>query len=304
VKKTKSFSSFRRCIKPDNSCADFITWEGSDVSGYQITSFKLQANSDNKTISQPRSVVDDNVSDNIDTDENGEELCSEAIFKLPADHPRANLDCRQFFGADGNISYHLYSKTVICVDDCYFYRQVEPNIDETILTEADCEAVVSEGLADARGKWLADQESCVVCREGGVWDETHQSCVFRAWPNESTTCAKTAVGCSKYSGDTGHDLRIIFNDSFEGNNNGNWSGNNGEAQISNDALSVGGHSIQVSDSSVLAKNLSTTVKAGKKYTLSFMARRRDQAAKIDSVVMKVADKELVFTSGGSGPRAV
>jgi hypothetical protein len=296
----EAFSSFRRCIKPDNSCADFITWEGSDVSGYQITSFKLQANSDNKTISQPRSVVDDNVSDNIDTDENGEELCSEAIFKLPADHPRANLDCRQFFGADGNISYHLYSKTVICVDDCYFYRQVEPNIDETILTEADCEAVVSEGLADARGKWLADQESCVVCREGGVWDETHQSCVFRAWPNESTTCAKTAVGCSKYSGDTGHDLRIIFNDSFEGNNNGNWSGNNGEAQISNDALSVGGHSIQINNSSVLAKNLSTTVKAGKKYTLSFMARRRDQAAKIDSIVMKVADKELVFTSGALG----
>lgn len=301
----EAYAEFRRCTKPDDSCTDFITWEGSDVSGYQITSFKLQSNLDNKNLSQPKTVVDADASDDIDSDENGNELCSENIFKLPADHPLYNPDCRQFFGKDGNVSYHLYSKTVLCTNDCYFYRQVEQNIDETVANQSDCEAKIANGLGDKKGQWLEETDQCVVCRNGGTWDETHKACVFRAYPAESTTCAKVDVGCSKYVGDTGHNLRTIFNDTFEGNNDGGWLSGTSKVEITKDALAVGGHSLAAVTDGPVLKYLSGTIKPGKKYTLSFMARRRDQEAKINSISLSVGvaldtSSLIDFTTDGNG----
>jgi|GEM_PF-911676 len=304
------FSEFRRCIKPDDSCGDFITWEGSDVSGYQITSFKLQINDDNKTQDQPKTVVDNNQLDDHDTNENGDDLCSEAIFKLASDHPLNNADCRQFFGKDGSVSYHLYSKTVICVDDCYYYRQVEQNIDPLITSQAQCAAAIDNGSEPKKGKWLDDKSQCVICRNDGTWDDTHNACVFRGWPNESTTCAQSEVGCSKYVGDTGHNVKVIFNDTFENNNNAGWfeGGSNnvlGGAQVTTDSLSVGGHSIQPPVGGTLSKKISGNIKPGKKYTLTFMARRRDQAAKIDGITLFYSQPDntsfySTFTEGGKG----
>lgn len=301
----EAYAEFRRCTKPDESCTDFITWEGSDVSGYQITSFKLQSNLDNKNLSQPKTVVDADASDDVDSDENGNELCSENIFKLSADHPLYNPDCRQFFGKDGNVSYHLYSKTVLCTNDCYFYRQVEQNIDETIANQPDCEAKIANGLGDKKGQWLEETDQCVVCRNGGTWDETHKACVFKAFPAESTTCAKVDVGCSKYVGDTGHNLKTIFNDTFEGNNDGAWLSGTSKIEITKDALAVGGHSLAAVTDGPVLKYLSGTIKPGKKYTLSFMARRRDQEAKINSISLSVGvaldtSSLIDFTTDGNG----
>lgn len=301
----EAYAEFRRCTKPDDSCTDFITWEGSDVSGYQITSFKLQSNLDNKNLSQPKTVVDADASDDVDSDENGNELCSENIFKLSADHPLYNPDCRQFFGKDGNVSYHLYSKTVLCTNDCYFYRQVEQNIDETIANQPDCEAKIANGLGDKKGQWLEETDQCVVCRNGGTWDETHKACVFKAFPAESTTCAKVDVGCSKYVGDTGHNLKTIFNDTFEGNNDGAWLSGTSKIEITKDALAVGGHSLAAVTDGPVLKYLGGTIKPGKKYTLSFMARRRDQEAKINSISLSVGvaldtSSLIDFTTDGNG----
>ncbi len=297
------FLDFRRCTKPGNTCDDYITWEGSDVSGYQITSFKLEKNTDTPQ-NQPRTVVDSNPLDEHDSNANGDDLCSETIFKLPADHPLANSDCRQFFGKDGSISYHLYSKTVICVDDCFYYRQVDLNIDPLITNPIMCEG--TGGVTNR--KWLTDTDQCAVCLNDGVWDNNHNSCVFRAWPNESVTCNEANVGCSKYIGDTGHNVKMIINDVFESNSPANWYAGGADqsitAQVTSDALSVGGHSIQPPDGGTLSKKLNAGIRPGKKYILTFMARRRDQVAQIDSISMVYNfasnGSMLEFTKGGQG----
>jgi len=291
------FAEFRRCIKPDDTCGDFYTWEGSDASGYQLTAYKLQTNQVNTAFSQPITVVDQNPADDIDTDANGSVLCSEEIFKYPADHPLANSDCRQFYSKDGNISYHLYAKTVICVNDCFFYKQVDNNYDETITTEADCrlKAGYANGIWQS-GFWLDLESKCAICRNGGAWDSTQNACVYKGWAEESRACSKANSGCSKYVGDAGHNVRVLLYDTFENNNTGAWHNNETtpvNASISSDALSVGGHSLKPANGAQLYKSISGELKVGKKYVLSFDAKSLGQGASIGAVKVLVNNQAKV-----------
>ncbi|MEA3464224.1 MAG: hypothetical protein U9R14_04100, partial [Patescibacteria group bacterium] len=101
----------RQCVKPSDSgadCANFYTWEGSDETGFQLRAHNLQQDSNEPAITQ---------------DDSGE--CDEAIYNLPATDPAYNSDCREFYNSGGEISYHLYSRTITCDDNCHPYRRTE-----------------------------------------------------------------------------------------------------------------------------------------------------------------------------------
>ena len=102
------YTYLRQCIKPDATCAEFYTWEGSDESGYQLRVFNLKSDG-----VQPATTSDD-ISE-----------CSETIYNLPATDPSYNPDCRQFYNKVGGISYHLYTRTISCSDNCHAYRRTD-----------------------------------------------------------------------------------------------------------------------------------------------------------------------------------
>jgi len=274
----KYFSNFRRCVKPteaNSNCAEFYTWEGSDESGYQLVVYQLQANTDNTSgISQPATVDDTDTTDNNDG-----ATCNENVYALPYDSPQYNPDCRQFYGRDGNISYHVMAKTITCSKDCFSYRLTTNNIDVSITDELSC--------TTAKGHWDTDKQNCVVCINGGVWMDEHQACVYQADPGKSQTCSSSEVGCSEYEGDFGNQVRILFNDTFEGSGLGGWD-KLSTVKLSSDSLSVGGHSMEIgfvnnSKSDWLKKNVAGQLKLNKRYVLSFSAKKKQNDAKITGI---------------------
>lgn len=279
------FSNLRRCVKPDDSCAEFYTWEGSDQSGYQLVVYQLQENVE-AGISQPLTVDDENPTDTQDGD-----LCNDLIYSLPNDHPDYNADCRQFYGRDGNVSYHLISKTVVCSNACYPYRLVENNIDVSIASEAACRQVAFADGDWRYGFWDTAREECVRCLNGSEWQTEHQACVFMADPDKSLRCGANESGCSRYDGNFSNNVRVIFNSTFENNNLDGWGPT---TKISSEALAVGGHSIQITSidnhsSGWFSKSVNGKLKVGKRYVLSFVAKKKVNDASLSSIMMVSKD---------------
>ncbi len=273
------FANFRRCIKPDNSCAEFYTWEGSDQSGYQLVVYQLKENKA-ANISQPETVDDNDPTDTKDGD-----VCNDLVYALPHDSPNYNPDCRQFYGRDGNVSYHLISKTITCSQQCFPYRLVQNNVDVSITNEADCRTAAFVNGAWKYGFWDNDKQECIRCLNGGEWQDEHKACVFMADPTKSQSCNASESGCSEYEGDFSNNVRVIFNDTFENNSLSGWGPT---TQISSEAMTVGGHSLQIGavNNNVKAwfeKSVKGQLKIGKRYVLSFAAKKKDASAQITGV---------------------
>jgi hypothetical protein len=275
----KYFSNFRRCVKPEepnSNCAEFYTWEGSDESGYQLVVYQLQANTDTSSgISQPATVGD---LDTTDIDDGAD--CNADIYALPYDHPQYNADCRQFYGRDGNVSYHIMGRTITCSKSCFPYRLVNSNVDVSVTDQAGCVA--------KQGNWNTDNDTCVICLNGGVWMEDQKACVYQADPAKSQTCSSAEVGCSEYEGDFGNQVRIIFNDTFESSGLNGWGPT---TAISSDSLSVGGHSMQITTiggntSGWFSKQVKGKLRLGKRYVLSFTAKKKSNNAEINSIYLQ------------------
>ncbi|MDO8626550.1 MAG: hypothetical protein Q7K39_03815, partial [Candidatus Magasanikbacteria bacterium] len=263
------YTYLRQCLKKsDNeaSCGNFYTWEGSDESGFQLKTESLKLDDDGDDIDSglpewarydgdPAVLSDDSA------------VCSEAVYNLPPSNPAYSADCRQFYNRLGGISYHLYSSTVSCTDDCHPYRRTALNTDENI-TEVNC--------LGSDKSWVSGQ--CVVCRNGGVWDPTHNGCIYMAVPSLGLTCAAQANGCREYSGNTGNNLRNIFVDDFSDGTKGSWvaaTGVSGSAVISsNVAITLGpdniGHSIKITNSA--ERPVGNAVRKGLDYVLKFVAK--------------------------------
>jgi hypothetical protein len=106
----ESYTYIRECIKPDTSqCGNFYTWEGSDESGYQLKNFSLKKNGNEPAVTT------------TDTS------CNPTTYNS-ADPAVHNPDCRQFYATDGSVSYHTYTLTISCSDDCHPYRRTADQV--------------------------------------------------------------------------------------------------------------------------------------------------------------------------------
>ncbi|PJA08921.1 hypothetical protein COX68_03630, partial [Candidatus Falkowbacteria bacterium CG_4_10_14_0_2_um_filter_41_15] len=126
------YSFLRQCIKPNNNqCGIFYSW-GSAGASYQLQPYKLQAFSDKPILTSGSFDI------NRNQIEDGNIVCSEAIYNSPSSAAAYNSDCRQLYNKDGAIFYALYSKTITCSDDCHPYRISANPIDDSITDPADC----------------------------------------------------------------------------------------------------------------------------------------------------------------------
>ncbi len=191
--------------------------------------------------------------------------------------PVYNPDCREFYNKSGQVSYHLYTRTISCSQDCHPYRRAEKNIDPD-LDQSACTSLGSQA------HW--DGESCVFCKNGGVWNPQHEACIYMAISGEGRRCSASQNGCREYSGNKGSNMRIILNNDFEGSTQ-SWEG-----EIASEALTAGGNSLKVNDST--NKILGTLVQKGRSYVLSFIAKK-DTAGQFNLIkLINGDDDEALF----------
>ncbi len=262
----------RQCIKPSDpgaDCAEFYTWEGSDETGYQLRLHTLQ-----EDLAGADGILNDPAVTSNDTTE-----CNAAIYALPATDPGYNSDCREFYNSSGEISYHLYMRTISCNENCHPYRRTKNNIDPAITAAGDCNAAGSgyTDVYDWQFNWDNIEEACYFCKNQGEWSNEHNACLYDAIPGQGVSCSAGQDGCREYSGNRGNNMRIVLNNDFEGSLQG-WIGIHGvTAELSSMALAAGGESLYVHGADFAAPTTASTIIAGlvqknKSYVLSFIAR--------------------------------
>lgn len=223
------FSFIRQCIKPgEEADAVFYTWEGSDEAGYQLRSHRLKTGTPltGEVAPAPAYIAG--------TDS---KLCNKDIFDAPIGSVLYNSDCREFYNADGNISYRLLSKTIVSTEECKNYRKTQS-------TALDCNG------------------------SGGNWDSANNVCIYRGYKAESISCNAEANGCRAYSGAASSNLRIVLQDGFETEETAKWSG----GALSSEALNAGGHSLKASSFGtrlLLERKIGDLIGKDSIYSLSF-----------------------------------
>jgi hypothetical protein len=290
------YKVLRQCIKPNASCAEFYTWEGSDETGYQLRVFQYQG--DNDTDDAGAGYIGDPA---ITQDDSAD--CSEAIYNLPPSNPAYNADCRQFYNKSGGISYHLYSRTITCSDDCHPYRRTENNIAPN-LDSATCGAL-GDGASQYLGttaeqfNWDNTREVCYFCKNGGKWNDEQGACLYDAIPKQGQTCSASSAGCRDYVGNSGNNLATVLMSNFNFLETQGWSEINGSAIVfSTESIIAGAdqNSLQVSDGSgeIFAK-VDSLVEQGGTYVLSFVAKKVNPGT--DNLTAKFINgaKEAVFS---------
>lgn len=258
------YTNLKHCIKPADplaNCGEYYSWEGSKETGYRLKVYSLQ-----NGVSGPDVTSDDSL------------LCSRDIHYANSASPLYNPDCREYYAKDGQVYYNLNSRVITCSENCHPYRRTDDNVirlaDGSNYDQAACVAL---GL-----NYDTDQNHCVECINGGVWNPQHNACIYMAVPNEGQTCAAAQSGCREYGGNSGRNTRIILNNNFEGGTQ-NWQAE-GTTNIttSNEALMVGGSSLYVSGAPRKTYfTLGTKVATGNAYVVSFLAKGDGKIANIN-----------------------
>ncbi|MBT7348371.1 hypothetical protein HN858_01715 [Candidatus Falkowbacteria bacterium] len=115
------FTEMRLCKKlPDDQhlCGNYYTWEGDEVTGYQLQAYTLQKDDGDDPTGAPKLVLESYLDE-----------CNQDIFE-----EKINPDCRQFFDESGTAYFRILSKTISCSEDCHPYRRTIAFDDSTECT--------------------------------------------------------------------------------------------------------------------------------------------------------------------------
>lgn len=223
--KKEYYTYLKQCIRPSQAaCANFYSWAGTG-NGYQLLTSNLKKDASGNPEATP-----------------GGAPCDEAIYNLPLSDPGYNPDCQRFYSAGGQVSYRLISHTITCSDNCRTYRLSENNIDSSLNSSASCLA--------AGGYWEATQSNCVVCLNGGTWDNNLKACTYQAIPGEGKTCQAAQKGCREYNGPSGSNVKLSAFYDFENGLGGWYSNCTNAVTVSTVSNNKDGHSLKYSDSNV------------------------------------------------------
>ncbi|GEM_PF-1031591 len=102
--------------------------------------------------------------------------------------------------------------------------------------------------------------------------------IYNADPAEGNSCAPAVNGCAEYKGNRGNNIKNIFTETFEKNQNlVGWQNSRGQVtglERSNEAIYQGGHSLLVAaDDNKVAYPLTGKLTSGKEYLLTFWAKK-------------------------------
>jgi len=168
------YNSLRMCQKPNEKTATYFTWEGSDVTGYQLRTWSLIASSTEFNDHGPKIVLRGaTFGSNKDPG-----ACNEITWKTGVDP-----DCLQFYDASSTAYYRYYSQTVSSDPACTLMRKNDS-------TYTDC------------------------VKTGGEYQAQTKSCFYLALKSESSSCSANAGGCRAYMGPTGRNASNVFSETF------------------------------------------------------------------------------------------
>ncbi|HBO99864.1 TPA: hypothetical protein DD617_01610 [Candidatus Uhrbacteria bacterium] len=248
TEETQAYSTLRACVTPDmissENNAVFFTWQGSDLTGYQLVSYQLLRSDltggdisytqdtdedgtfDTKDSGYTETIFNDTTPEvapctNWDVTSESKLSCVDDVIVLAADdgcNEHADIftepDCREFYDELGNIHYRRYSETISVREECTAFRKTDAN-------QTDCDA--------SGGYWTAGGE-----------------CRYFAWPAESTSCSETAVGCRSYTGGAGRNSTTVYEDLFENGQLVAYETASGTTiSLSNESVATDGHSMRV-----------------------------------------------------------
>ncbi|MEK7073331.1 MAG: hypothetical protein AAB974_02745, partial [Patescibacteria group bacterium] len=266
------YATLRACEKPVAGAVVpvYYTWEGSDTTGFQLKEWRLKAEiAAAPGGGRPPALI------------RGTSVasCTSAIY-LDGTNP----DCREFFDVAGNISYRLYSKTIVISPDCRPLRMTELPVDPSA-TAATCGAL--------GGRFV--DGSCSVCEGlGGTWNDVSGAglgCTFNAFAPESRSCTAAESDCRLYTGNAGGNIRREGFWDFEGGDREGWA--DAGTAVSTESTAVGGHSIRVNAGGTLSRPAPAAA-ANNTYYLTFWAKGRGAiTARFSS-----APPDRSFTAGG------
>jgi len=238
------YAKVRQCIKPDTtSCGDFYSWDNSQL---KVMSLKKDTGGDPFVVD----ILND-------------AQCTKEIYNLAPSDPKYNPDCREFYNKSGQITYHIYSNTVSCSDNCHTYRLNEKNVDANL---------VASTCTGNDKNWDTSASACYVCKNGGVWNSQQNSCLYQAVPDEGTTCSAAEVGCREYNGNNGNNLRLVASYDFETGVD-NFSGVSGASvSQSTESTAKNGHSLAYAGNGSAEVDVSKFAKKDSSYVIKFMAK--------------------------------
>lgn len=247
------FTFVRACVTEDQAdantngdeAATFYTWEGSDLTGYQLVTWSL-LESDLDSVSSDayngsgltETGVGSAPCTNWTADENGitcnddgddadghfdtdSEDCDEH------DDIFTNPNCREFYDADGNIHYRDWSLTVTVNDACTSFRKTD---------------LVGLGDDDDADGTDDGEENCVT--SGGDFDSATSTCIYYGYEDESQTCSESENGCREYTGGRSRNSRLVLEETFEDGDLTNWEAASAETvTYSNESVATDGHSL-------------------------------------------------------------
>jgi len=261
VEQVEYFSYLRTCSLPDAARQkNFITYEGSTLGGFQLKTFTLIKDQNGGPQYFYRTPDDASQYQNI---------CNENLYKAGL----ASLDCRQFNDEEGKIYYRLLSKTIPVSESCTPYRLNETDLYPVAATQAQC--------ALQKGYWNNNQ--CQICLQGGEYRDG--SCFYFGLPENSGTtagaskvCAQSANSCRAYKGNSGNNIKDIFNENFESTATSSLTAWKGQVNLSPESTHVGEHSLGYTGAGEIYRELTLT--PGKTYDLTFWAKGSGQTLTI------------------------
>ena len=172
------FTQIRQCITPNQSgttVKTYYTWQGSDLTGYQLRSWQLQAGASGGPYT-------------TDSSGNGS-ICGQAGHSAFPSNP----DCKQFYDAGGSVYYRFSSVTVTASANCQRYRKTES-------TPTDC--------SSTNGSWDSTTQACyyqVIPSEAKTCKAQYNGC--REYDGPNSNSAKLVFPVSTF-GDTDITTRL------------------------------------------------------------------------------------------------
>ncbi len=106
------FNSLRSCQLPNELSRTYFTWEGSDLTGYELRTWALI--SESITDTGPKILLKGAQYGDIKDPDS----CTEDLWKSGMDP-----DCRQFYDEQGDVYYRYYSQTVSSDAGCTLFRK-------------------------------------------------------------------------------------------------------------------------------------------------------------------------------------
>jgi len=117
------FNYLRSCQLPNELSRTYFTWEGSDLTGYELRTWALI--SESETNHGPKILIKGaqygDIKDSIS--------CNEDLWKSGVDP-----DCRQFYDEDGAVYYRYYSQTVSSDSACTLFRKDDSTATDCAMT--------------------------------------------------------------------------------------------------------------------------------------------------------------------------